>query len=450
MMAQRLESRVGRGAGTHTHQTTTHPPLLHHPHPQFLRLGSLDIVDAWPSPSGSGGECYCIVTRPNVFAFVPDPLRSRLRAALAGGALEYADVVTYEPVAIDNPPPYTLTVVSTPPLFAKSARIESTLTIAPAPDAPDTHCIQTLTGVIEFRVGLGLGRAVEGVVIENLKKVYASLPSIVAAWTAFRAEALALPSGGELLLAGRPLNAGVEWIGAAVAALAGADAAVSPGGGGAAAAHLGGGVRVGEDTFFDCAGQGGEEEGGGDAAAAPPSTPAPRSPFAARARLPPPRSWSPARRGATTDSEGSLSLEDAASLRRAGSGGGDALPTPPPPQPPPEPRTSATPSLWFGDAPVPPGAPADRHSARWRAFWRRRPRAVPRGPNVPDAAGVMLSCLAAPADALASLCGECCVGGGVASVSGGGRSADAAGAPAPQRRWWGACLGGPSPVKDDG
>ena len=234
---------------------------------------------------------------PQRVCVVPDPLRSRLRAALAGGALEYADVVTYEPAAIDNPPPYTLTVVSTPPLFAKSARIESTLTIAPAPDAPDTHCIQTLTGIIEFRVGLGLGRAVEAVVVDNLKKVYASLPSIVAAWTAFRAEALALPShGGELLLAGRPLNAGVEWIGAAVAALAGADAAVSPGGCGAAAAHLGGGVRMGEDTFFDCAGQGGEEEGGGGSghAAAPP--PAPRSPFAARARLPPPRSWSPAGR----------------------------------------------------------------------------------------------------------------------------------------------------------
>ena len=200
------------------------------PSPQSLRLGSLDIVDAWPLPDGAG-EAYRIVTKPNVFHFVPDPLRARLRAALAGGALEYADVVTYRTADIEGPP-YTLQVVSTPPLFAKAATIASTLTIAPAADAPSAACIQTLTGVIEFRVGLGVGRLVESVVVDNLKKVYAALPSIVAAWAAFRTEALALPAGGELLLAGRPLNAGVAWIGDAVAAVAGADAAVSPGGAG--------------------------------------------------------------------------------------------------------------------------------------------------------------------------------------------------------------------------
>lgn len=55
-----------------------------------MRLGSLDIVDGWPTEAG--GEAYRFVTRPNVFHFVPDPLRARLRAVLAGGALEYVDV----------------------------------------------------------------------------------------------------------------------------------------------------------------------------------------------------------------------------------------------------------------------------------------------------------------------------------------------------------------------
>ena len=70
-------------------------------------------------------------------------------------------VITYDPSLI-SAPPYTLDIVSTPPLFARAARIRSRLTIRPDPAAPAAACVQTLTGTVEFRLGLGLGKLIEG------------------------------------------------------------------------------------------------------------------------------------------------------------------------------------------------------------------------------------------------------------------------------------------------
>lgn len=241
--------------------------------------------------------------------------------------------------------------------------------------------------------------------MDNLHKVYASLPAVAAAWASFRKEALALPRGGELLLAGRPLNAGVAWVGAAVAAAAG-DAPVTPLAG-AAGAGLAWGVRVGEDTFYDVGGGGGGDSGerggigrvdAGSGAVAPPACRPSR-----RSRSPAPPSSS---------LEAALSAATASSLRRAGPKEDEAGAAPsrgrrstsPTPSLP-----TATASLWFADGAAAPAAAA-RHAGRWRRFWRARRRSVPRAAAAPgpvDAGLRLLACFLGPGTLVADAAGAC-------------------------------------------
>ena len=461
-----------------------------------LRLGSLDVVDGRvvavpampaadpPDDSGNGGheapaeppstsgrgaaadgpparrlvEAYTFVTRPDPLAFVAPHHRARLGAILPGASssspsstagpspprlgahppsqsgLAYTDVITYDPALLPPGGPYRLPVASLPPrILASAATVASTLTIAQGPTPGTT--LQTLEGDVAFRLPLGMGRLIEAGVVDNLRRVYGSLPSVGAAWAAFRAEALALPRGGELLLSGRPLTAGVGWVAAAVEEVLASAGARTPGegcgDGGCAPTSPpslpspAAACEVDGDLFFDAVGDGEddaalleeeeeEEEEEQATARAPPQLPAKAWrgataaaawPLGRRGRAPPASSPSSSSSPAPLPSR-SLSRSvspprplptaavtaAAAAAVRSGSGGDEnappvrpllaadatLCPPPPPPLPPPHP----IPALWFAAGPASPAAAAAAGDgaaagAAWRAFWLVRGSVLP-------------------------------------------------------------------------
>lgn len=60
------------------------------------------------------------------------------------------------------------------------ARIECTLVISD--EEPGVSCRQTLEGEVEFKL-MGLGRLAQHIVVDNLEKVYQSMPMVVQRYT---------------------------------------------------------------------------------------------------------------------------------------------------------------------------------------------------------------------------------------------------------------------------
>ena len=74
-------------------------------------LGGLDIVEGWLD---GDVEVYRFVTKPDMDKFVP----KRLQKHFKEGALQYTDIIRYDPAAIAEAP-YTLGVQSIPPILAE-------------------------------------------------------------------------------------------------------------------------------------------------------------------------------------------------------------------------------------------------------------------------------------------------------------------------------------------
>ena len=62
-------------------------------------------------------EVYKFVTKPDIDKFVP----KRLQKHFKGGALQYTDIIRYDPATIAEAP-YTLGVQSIPPILAERVR----------------------------------------------------------------------------------------------------------------------------------------------------------------------------------------------------------------------------------------------------------------------------------------------------------------------------------------
>ena len=315
--------------------------------------------------------------------------------------------------------------------------------------------MQTLEGVVEFRIRAlpGFGRIIEALVVDNLVKVYAALPGIVRAWAEFREEALALPRGAELLLAGRPLNAGVPWVARRTRELCRGPSSAAAAAGSAPRSSSLRGAASDAETFFDAgeeiAAVEGEEEKSPTTTTATTTTtsvPRPASALARAAaaasgplssflsRAPsiggsggPPAltalSASPLRRA---DPSGAHLSENASTISLdAGAEQGEnqkeeevevGVEVSPAPAAAASPPSLPPAALWFPAAPAATtgGGP---HSRRWRRFWASR--RVRRAAAVPGASSKLLGCFVAPAAVEGVARG---IGGGMGSVGGAGSS----------------------------
>ena len=102
-------------------------------------LGGLDIVEGWLD---GDVEVYRFVTKPEMDKFVP----KRLQKHFKGGALQYTDIIRYDPATIAEAP-YTLGVQSIPPILAE--RVQSMFS-SPAPALIACSRAQTLASALSF------------------------------------------------------------------------------------------------------------------------------------------------------------------------------------------------------------------------------------------------------------------------------------------------------------
>ncbi|CAL8471107.1 g10649 [Coccomyxa elongata] len=165
-----------------------------------MKVGALEIVDCWME---GNSEVYKFVTKLDVNKYVPKSLQKHFSEGL-----HYTDIITYDPKLIACAP-YRLPVKSIAPIFPEKARIECTLLISD--EEPGVSCRQTLEGEVEFKL-MGLGRLAQRIVVDNLEKVYQSMPMVVQRWVEFRNEVLQQEGGRDILFSGRPDNHGIDWI----------------------------------------------------------------------------------------------------------------------------------------------------------------------------------------------------------------------------------------------
>ncbi|KAL3152269.1 hypothetical protein ABBQ32_001346 [Trebouxia sp. C0010 RCD-2024] len=121
------------------------------------------------------------------------------------GTLVYTDILSYDPQKLQRPP-YEIEVTSIPPVFKDKTTLKSKLIIESLGTA---RCRQTLQGSVDVQLS-GIGRTAEKIIVQQLAKVYESIPAVVNRWAQLRA-AVVERAGSEWLLLGRP-EIQVDWI----------------------------------------------------------------------------------------------------------------------------------------------------------------------------------------------------------------------------------------------
>ncbi|KAI8111214.1 hypothetical protein M9434_004787 [Picochlorum sp. BPE23] len=174
-----------------------------------LKLGHL-LFDENASDVTEGDTCrVLLVTKPELGAWIPSSLRSRVDAA----EIEFHDEIVYRRDDIESPP-YVLHVRTSSPFLKERFRLESTLSLTPVVGEDGAvGCIQRLQGHVEVHM-MGLGGLIQRMVRDSVHNTYKKLPSVIEGWLVERERMLQCQGGQSALLHGRPvgIDCGVRWI----------------------------------------------------------------------------------------------------------------------------------------------------------------------------------------------------------------------------------------------
>ena len=174
-----------------------------------LKLGHL-LFDENASVVTEGDTCrVLLVTKPELGAWIPSSLRSRVDAA----EIEFHDEIVYRREDIESPP-YVLHVRTSSPFLKERFRLESTLSLTPVVGEDGAvGCIQRLQGHVEVHM-MGLGGLIQRMVRDSVHNTYKKLPNVIEGWLVERENMLQCQGGQSALLHGRPvgIDCGVRWI----------------------------------------------------------------------------------------------------------------------------------------------------------------------------------------------------------------------------------------------
>lgn len=174
-----------------------------------LKLGHL-LFDENASVVTEGETCrVLLVTKPELGAWIPSSLRSRVDAA----EIEFHDEILYRREDIESPP-YVLHVRTSSPFLKERFRLESTLSLTPVVGEDGAvGCVQRLEGHVEVHM-MGFGGLIQRMVRDSVHNTYKKLPSVIEGWLAERERMLQCQGGQSALLQGRPagIDCGVRWI----------------------------------------------------------------------------------------------------------------------------------------------------------------------------------------------------------------------------------------------
>eukprot|EP00889_Picochlorum_renovo_P007527 jgi/Picre1/34557/NNA_002025.t1 len=149
-----------------------------------------------------------LVTKPELGAWIPSSLRSRVDAA----EIEFHDEIVYRREDIESPP-YVLHVRTSSPFLKERFRLESTLSLTPVVGEDGAvGCIQRLQGHVEVHM-MGLGGLIQRMVRDSVHNTYKKLPNVIEGWLVERERMLQCRGGRVRCFMGGLLGLIVECVG---------------------------------------------------------------------------------------------------------------------------------------------------------------------------------------------------------------------------------------------